>query len=458
MAKWIEKAKAQYEYWTEGVWSDMRPKFYVNMVKTINITVKSFLSRDVQTQACAMTYRTLLAIVPALALIFAIGRGFGFQNLLQDELYHIFPGQVEAVSHALAFVDSYLNQASEGLFVGVGLVFLIYTVVSLVINVEDAFNLIWDVRQGRSIWRKITDYTAMLLILPVLMICAGGLSAALNTTLQRFFHFSIMTPIIEAMFEVGSFLFSCLFFAVMFTMIPNTRVKFKNACIAGLLTGTGFTVLQWIFVTGQLYVARYNAIYGSFSFLPLLLIWLQFTWVIILCGSLICYASQNIFKFAFSEKISKISRDYLEKVTIAISCAIIKKFIEKKAPITDHDLTVTYAIPSTLVAHVISRLCEAGLMSKVVIDGEKEIFGYQPAVPPEDITINYLRNKLNTLGYRDFIPNFNAYFPGVIKTVDEINAVITSSTKDIRLMDIRLKNMNAKHFESKGESTLLPVK
>lgn len=442
MTKWIEKIKKLYYYCSEGVWSDMRPKFYVNLVKTLNITVKSFLSTDIQTQACAMTYRTLLAIVPALAMVFAIGRGFGFQNLLQDELYHLFPGQREAITHSLAFVDSYLNQASEGLFVGVGLVFLIYTVISLVISVEDTFNLIWNVRQGRSFWRKITDYTAMLLILPVLMICGGGLSAALNTTLQNYFHFSFVTPIIEAMFEVGSFLFSCLFFAAMFMMIPNTKVKFKNACIAGLLTGTGFTILQWLFVTGQLYVARYNAIYGSFSFLPLLLIWLQLTWVIIMSGALICYASQNIFQFAFSEKIGKISRDYLEKVTIAIACAIIRKFIDKKTPITGYDLTTTYGIPSSLVAHVVARLCEAGIVSRVVIDGKEELFGYQPAIPPEDITVNYLRNQLNTLGYRNFIPGFNANFPGVIKTIDEINGVIYNSTKDIRLMDIHIKEMH----------------
>lgn len=445
MAKWIDKIKSIYDYCAEGVWSDTRPKLYVNVVKTLNITVKSFFSTDIQTQACAMTYRTLLAVVPALALIFAIGRGFGFQNLLQDELYHIFPSQKSFIAHSLEFVDSYLNQASEGVFVGVGIVFLLYTIISLVINVEDSFNLIWNVKEGRSLGRKITDYTAMLLILPVLMICGGGLSAALNTTLQKFFHFSFMTPIIEAMFELGSFIFSCLFFAAMFMMIPNTKVKIKNALIAGFVTGIGFTVLQWLFVTGQLYVARYNAIYGSFSFLPLLLLWLQLTWVIIMSGALICYASQNIFQFSFTDKINKISRDYLEKVTIAISCAIVKKFVDRQMPVTDYELITTYGIPSRLVSNVTSRLCEAGIMSRVIVDEKTETIGYQPAMPPEDITINFLRNRLNKLGYRNFIPNFNANFPGVIKAVDEIDAMLAKSTNDMCLKDIHLKEMKPKH-------------
>lgn len=427
----IDKAKRIYEYCVRGVWSDTRPDFRVKLIKTVNIVVKSFFSADIQTQACAMTYRTMLAVVPALAMIFAIGRGFGFQDLLQAELYQILPSQKSAISHALEFVDSYLNQASEGLFVGVGLAFLLYSLISLLSSMEASFNLIWNVRQGRSIWRQITDYTAMLLILPLLMICGGGLSMFLSSTLQKVFHFSFMTPIIEVCFEIGSFIFTCLFFAAVFMMIPNAKVKFKNACIAGTLTAVGFLALQWLFVTGQLYVAKYNAIYGSFSFLPLFLLWMQLVWVIIMSGALICYASQNIFLYSFSDKISDISRDYYEKVTIAITAIIAQRFVKGMPPITDQELMSAYGIPSRLVTTITSKLCEGGILSVVVIDEKHNIFGYQPAIDPSKLSINHLRIQLNRMGHHDFIPNFNALFPGVIKVIDQINSTLVLSTKDI---------------------------
>ncbi len=284
----IARGMRVYRYVTGGVWHDRRRSAGVTVIKTLNLSVRSFLNHDIQSQACAMTYRTLLAIVPALALIFAIGRGFGLQKSLTDELFHIFPAQRQAVSYAMNFVDSYLSQSSEGVFVGVGIVFLLWTMISLLGNVEDTFNLIWGLKQGRSLGRKLTDYTAMLLILPVIMICAGGLSLMLSTTLQSIFSLSFLTPIVTLVVEGLSWVFTWLFFAALYMLIPATKVKPLNALVAGVFAGTGFLVLQWVFVTGQMYVARYNAIYGSFSFLPLMLIWMQLTWVVTLAGGVLC--------------------------------------------------------------------------------------------------------------------------------------------------------------------------
>ncbi len=159
-----------WNFLSSGLWSDPRRTWWLNTLRTANLSVKSFLNRDIQTQACAMTFRTMLAIVPALALLLAIGRGFGMQGVLQDELFRLFPAQHTAISYAMNFVESYLNQTSEGVFLGVGIAVLLWTLISLLSNVEDSFNLIWGVKTGRSIWRKATDYTALLLILPVLIL------------------------------------------------------------------------------------------------------------------------------------------------------------------------------------------------------------------------------------------------------------------------------------------------
>lgn len=437
------KLIAMWNYCSHGVWSDTRPMVKVNLIKTLNITVKSFFNTDIQTQASAMTYRTLLAIVPALALIFAIGRGFGLQNLIQDELYRILPTQKGVISHSLSFVDSYLNQASEGIFVGVGIVFLLWTLISLLSSVEDSFNLIWGVKQGRNLWRKISDYTAMFLILPILMICGSGLAIFVNDKVTAFFDLPFVSPLLSVFFELGSYIFTCLFFAAVFMLIPNTKVKFQNALISGTFTGTAFIVLQWLFVSGQLYVAKYNAIYGSFSFLPLLFIWLQLVWVICLTGSLICYASQNIFQFSFYDQINDISRVYSDKVTIAIAAVVTKNFMTDGKPVTQEQLIKDYGIPSRLVNQVSERLTDLGIFSKVLVSESHELFGYQPAMSPEKLTVSYIQSELRTTGYKDFIPGFSKNFPGVEQTVDAINSAMQEVGRDVCVGTLEISLMKA---------------
>lgn len=431
-----------WKYCSSGVWNDTGRGWRTTTVKTLNLSVRSFLDSDLQTQACAMTYRTLLAIVPALALLFAIGRGFGFQKLLQDELYSYFPAQHEVIHKCLGFVDSYLSQASEGVFVGVGLVFLLWTLISLLGNVEGVFNIIWGVKQGRSIWRKITDYTSMLLILPVLMICSGGLSVLISTTLNSIFHFSFMTPIISMILDGASWLLTFLFFTAAYMLIPNAKVKFKNAFIAGVFAGIGFRLLQWIFVTGQMYVAKYNAIYGSFSFLPLMLIWMQLAWVVTMAGMVICYSSQNIFQFSFNSEINAISLAYKEKVSIAVASVVVRRFVKGLKPVTMHEFMLDYGLPARLINDILIRLELAGIVNRVVLDEKKEEFGFQPGMPTEEISVGFVRKRLRNLGRKDFIPGFAANFPGVEIVFKELDDAIQQTTESMLLRDIEINPLN----------------
>lgn len=444
ISRLIERAVDLWSYFDSGIWSDTRRNWRLNILRTLNLSIKSFLNRDIQTQACAMTYRTLLAVVPALALLLAIGRGFGFQNVLQQELYHVFPAQRFAINYGISFVETYMKQSSEGVFVGVGIVFLLWTLISLLGNVEDTFNLIWGQPQSRSIWRKITDYTAMLLILPILMICASGISILLSSTLNTIFHFSFMTPVISALLEVASWVMTWLFFAAVYMLLPNTKVKFANALISGVIAGTGFMVLQWLFVSGTLYVTRYNAIYGSVAFVPLLLLWMQLTWVICLAGAVICYSSQNVFAFSLDKEVSTISPEYRYRATMAIACIMTQRFIKHEGPATDRYLMDVYDLPARLVTNVTDTLCRCGIFSKVLLDERKDTFGFQLAVDPAELTVGYLAGKVLGLGATGFVPNFNSNFAGVNTVSDKLayNFADTADTILLRDIDIIDKPQN----------------
>ena len=432
----MDWAKARWTYFTTGVWLDPRRNWKVSAVKTLNLAVRSFMDSDLQVRAASLTYNTVLAVVPALAMVFAIGRGFGFQNLLQKQLYSAFPSQHAMVATSLKFVDSYLAQASEGIFVGVGIVFLLWTMISLLGNVEDAFNIIWDVKRGRTLWRKVTDYLAIFLILPILMIVAGGISLAMSTTLHNLLPSGFLSPAVEMVLDIVSYLFTCLFFTGAYMLIPNTKVKFLNALLAGVIAGVSFLVLQWLFLSGQIYVAKYNAIYGSFSFLPLFLLWLYFVWLITLIGAVLCYASQNTFALSFIGQIDSISPNYRRKVTIVVMALICRRFYDKLRPMNVTELARTYALPARLVKDIVTQLVNVHLLDYVTTDATEGEQPIQPAVPVETLTVGDVMQAIDNYGTTGFIPLFDKRFAPINRIAGRIDEQMVTVSEKTRFVDI----------------------
>lgn len=433
----INRCIGIWNYCTSGVWNDSRKTWQVNLLKTINLSVSSFLSHDLQSRACALTYRTLLALVPALALLLAIGRGFGLQQILQDQLIKYFPSQHTVLNAAFGFVDSYLKEASGGVFVGIGIVFLLWTLISLLSSVEDCFNNIWQIVRGRLFWRKVTDYLAIFLILPVIMICASGLQLFMTTSLKTLLPYDFIDSALPVLLDCLSIVLTWLFFAGSYMLIPNTKVKPIPAIIAGVAVGSAYQILQWLFVSGQMYVAKYNAIYGSFSFLPLLLLWLQLVWLFTLIGGVLCYASQNISEYNFSEKINRISTNYRLQIAIVIMGIISKRFYEEKQPVSASEISQTYAIPINLVRPLVAKLNAAKLVNYLQSD-DNDLTNHplQPALEITDLTVGEVADRLFNTGESGFIEEFNSRFPEIAAIASKyLNIMKTSSdTPIIRLM------------------------
>lgn len=438
--------KMAWEYYNNGVWQDTSKSWKVDLVKVVNLTVRGFMNGNLQNKACAMTYRTLLAVVPLLALLLAIGRGFGLQDYLQQELYSYFPSQQRMLEVSFKFVDSYLAQASEGVFVGVGIVFLLWTLISLLSNVEDVFNSIWGLKTGRTIWRKLSDYTAILLILPVLMICSSGISVMMSSTLKRIFDWEFFTPVLTMLLDSVSVVLSWLTFAGAYMLVPNTRVRPLNALAAGVLAGSGYQVLQWLFVSGQMYVAKYNAIYGSFSFLPLMLIWLQLVWLITFIGAGVCYSSQNIFQFSFDNQVQRISVNYRLKVQLAILAIVVQRFKNGLRPLTTSEIVQSYNIPPRLASELINQLLEINLVCHIApADGHTEAsdMPVQPTREPDFYCVGSALEALMNHGVANFIPGFAERFAAVEQIVDSIERHIAEGNDDVALTALPIPALNS---------------
>lgn len=439
MSSLIEKIKTFIAYCTTGVWEDARSTVWVRLLKTVNLAVRSFLDRGLQLRSMSLTYSTVLAIVPALAMILAIGRGFGLQDLITSSLYAYLPSQSKALSTAFTFVDSYLKEASSGVFVGVGIVFLLWTVISLLSSIEDAFNTIWDVRHDRNIYQKLTDYIAICLMIPILMICSSGLSIFMATTLQNNIHIALLTPVINMVLEFTPVILVWMAFSLSFWLIPNTKVNFKYAAISGAICALSFQILQMLFFSGQIYVSKYNAIYGSFAFLPLLLIWLQLSWLIALAGCVLTYSLQNVFTFDFLGDVKSVSPNYTHKLDCIVMAVIVQAYLNGKTPPSDTDISSRFDIPIRIASHICDKLRKAGLIYTVLVDPEDtRTTGYTPSTDPENITVTDLLKRLDAEGQSDFIPRFGKIFGSSLQKLDEVMADAYPLGRDLLLKDLRI--------------------
>ncbi len=398
----VKRMVAFYKYCTDGVWNDVEESRFSSWVKILNLAVNSFTSKRLQQKACALTYSTVLALVPILAMIFAIGRGFGFQNILQSELFRYFPSQRNALNSSFTFVDRYLEQTSQGLFVGIGVVFLLWTLISLMRNVESSFNEIWGVSHNRSIYRQVTDYTVMFLFMPVLMLLSAGINLFVSAGVNRILNFDILSPAIQFLLDLSPMVIAWIVFSCAFWLIPNTSVKAKPAFVSGIVCGTLTHLLQMLFVSGQVYVSKYNAVYGSFAFLPLLLIWLQLVWLITLAGMVMTYSMQTASSLSYNGRVRDISVNYFNQITILLLALICRRFADRKSPLEISGLAMTYGLPPSLVRLSVQRLVDVGLLNRVCLQGDT--FAYQPSYPVgENLTVGDVVDLLNNYGQSDFV-------------------------------------------------------
>lgn len=446
----VDKIEHFVNYCISGVWTDHRQTIRVRLIRTINLSVNSFLDRGLQIKSMSLTYSSILALVPAIALLVAIGRGFGLQNYLQDELYNFFPSQHTAISAALSFVDSYLNQASQGIFVGAGIIFLLWTVISLLSYIEDSFNAIWDVKHERPFFKKITDYISICLILPVLMICSSGVSIFMSTTLQDNLYFPFLSPLVNFILELAPFILCWIAFTLAYLLIPNTKVNIKYAAISGIICATAFQILQLLFVNGQIYVSKYNAIYGSFAFLPLLLIWLQLSWLILLAGCVLTYSLQNVFKFNFNNNSEKISFTARREIALIIMGVIVKTFVKQETPPTKVDIAVKYNLPIRLVNNIIDKFHDAKITYSVKL--ENGVFGETPAMEIQNYTLAEFFAAFDNEGDASIMPEINNIYAPLFKLLTDLNNKSYDVYSTTLVKDIPIPSPSAIHDYLLGDT------
>ena len=373
------------------------------VARTITLVVRGFTSKNLNDQAKALTYSLIFAVVPILAMVVAVAKGFGVADVIEKQLNSSFLGETNMVPTIMEMVQRYLDTAQGGVFIGVGILILLWAVYSFFQSVETAFNRIWNVKKSRSILRQATTYIAIVVLIPILIVCSAGIDIFISSTVESKMHIEALHEFVHTSgLKLFQFVICWLMFTWMYIAIPNTKVHFLSGLIPGILMGTLFQLLQMLSVYLIALLSRTSIVYGAFASIPILMTWLQWTSLLILIGAEMSYAIQNNEQFEYEQDLNRMSRRYKDFVMLYLLSSIIKRFEADEAPYTAHELAVRDHLPIRLVNQLLSRMVETNVLREVYQEADEEKC-YQPALDTHKISVGMVMGRIDMQGTEQFL-------------------------------------------------------
>ena len=387
----------RYDIWKIQRGDVSTPVFYlVNIARTVILAARSFVDSRITRTAAALSFSTIMAVVPMVAVVFAIARGFGFSKHIETWFRDLLVSQPQVAETIIGFVNSYLVNVKSGIILGFGLIVMLYTVVMLISSVEMAFNDIWNVKNQRGLMRTVIDYVAFFFLLPIVIVLTSGVTIFVSAISEQLNE--LVAPIVRFLISASPYVIMSVIFTLVYMLMPNTKVNFSSAVWPGILAGFAMQMLQLLYIHSQVWVTSYNAIYGSFAALPLFMLWVQFSWIICLFGAHLCYTNQNMEQLSpvpYNNKIAHENKLMLSAVILAIIC---QRFANGEKPATTMALKKKTNIPAHIVANILGALQEAGLIVDVTGGNKDKSQAYMPAQDIAAITVGNMVKRLDTVG------------------------------------------------------------
>ena len=404
----------------------------VRQYKLFFYTARGLQEHRTLVRCAALTFYTLISIVPILAVVFAIVKGFGIIEDLIANLYSLFPKNPEIIDYVVEFANKALDNTKSGVVAAVGIITLFWAVIRVFGSIEDAFNNIWEVTSTRSLARKYSDYIAVVVAAPILWAAANGI----NTYAQSLFG-GIEAAWVVWVSKLMSIVVMWVMFAFLYYIIPNTKVRIGSAIMAGVVAGTAFILFQWGYFYLQVVMTSYNAIYGSFAALPLFLMWVQYSWMILLFGGELAFAYQNIDKFDEERESLHVNYDSRRKVLLATMLVVIRHFVKGKGAISLSEIKQALNLPTRIVNSVLRSLVEAGLLIELPSEGKEFEQEFVPAKEVSTFTIYNILEAVEQSGSIDLDLNSSAELQEVSVELERIKSEARASEQNLKLVDIQ---------------------
>ncbi len=349
------------------------------MRKISKSLLKNLFSTDISRLASNLTYVSLLAIFPFIALILGLSKGFSLDVILVDKIKNTIPETENILSHILKIAENLVKSLNSSLLSGLGIIVIMWSVVNLLMLLEESFNDIWHVKNSREFSRKVINYIAIIFLIPIVTVIFIGTSDKILELTSRIATFGSFT-----IFLVKFLKFILIFslFTTMYYIIPNTKVSFKASSISSLMVILFLYIFSMFYTIIQVSISKYNAIYGSLAFVPLFLIWVKFLWLVILIGAKLSYMIDN----NYDSNDKKLPIKYEKEISIYILYLIIKRFIANERPYTISELTHVTGIKKYAIRIGINTLCNLSYITKVYAKDDEIM--YQVNKNPDYIKLN----------------------------------------------------------------------
>lgn len=415
-----------------------RRSFWLTQLRIFLLALRRFDRDQCALRASALTFYSLLSIVPVVALAFAVAKGFGFERILSEQLIAKLQGHEEVAERIIGFAQSMLENTRGGAIAGVGIAVLFWTVIKLLGNIEKSFNDIWGVKTPRAMGRKLADYLSVMMICPVLLIIASSATVLVTTQVtlmvERLSFLGYLADVLLLSLKILPYAVVWIVFTFIYAFMPNTKVEMKSALWGGILAGTIYQVVQLAYVSFQIGVSNYGAIYGSFAALPLFLVWLQTSWMILLLGAEISFAHQNVATYEFEQDCLAVNHSFRRTMAVLVAARCAKNFAHAEAPLTAEDISRELDAPIRLVRSVLSELTEARLLSEVCsADGD---IAYQPGCDIHQLTVAGVIERLDRQGIPALPINESADLQKLRDTIKRFHGMNAQSPANLMLQEL----------------------
>ena len=432
------KLRQLFTYFTDTIfrqdvseWRNPVVRWLVQQYRLLFYTARGLVEHGTLVRSAALTFYTLMSLVPILAVVFAVVKGFGLTDGLVENLYGIFPRHPETIDYIVGFAENALARTQGGVVAAVGLVMLFWAVIRVFGSIESAFNNIWEVKVARSIARQWTDYIAVVMIVPVLWILANAVGNYIEQVLGLYdkWYFTTLS-------RLASMVVIWTMFTLLYLIIPNARVRFQSALMAGIVAGTIFLLFQWGYVYVQRWMTSYNAVYGSFAALPLFLIWMQTSWEILLFGGELSFAYQNISRFAEERESLRISYDQRRKVLLAVMILVARNFRDHGGTLSTDTIRERLGLPTRIVNDVLFQLVQAGQLIAVRSgDGERDV-AFTPAHDLASTTVYGILEAVERTGQATLDLGQTPELARMNQEVESLKEEVRHSSNNARLSDL----------------------
>ncbi len=445
MIDFKKKFEEGRDFLEEGVWQIRRQKlpksrsYPLKLLRILILAVRGFIRNDCPVRASALTFYTILSVVPLLAMAFGIAKGFGFEKLLEEQISPYFLGQENLFDRVTLMARNMLDQTKGGAIAGIGLLVLFWSLVKVMSHIERSINKIWEVPAQRSWRRRLSDYMTIMFLFVVILILSGSLNVYITAQVTRIAEdvslLMLFNPFIFFLLKLIPYVLFWFLLTIIYIIIPNTTVPFTAAIFGGVVGGTMYQGAQWGYIRFQVGVASYNAIYGSFAALPLFLVWLQLSWMILLMGAQLSFAYRNADAYEFRPKVAPISTAFRNLLALRTMHLITHAFQKGEPPLSAYDLANLLESPLNPVKSILDDFVGAGILSEVLGDGEETV-AYQPARDIKIFTIRYIIDALDHHGTEDIPLRQTAELKALSNSMKQFKEEMRGSSANRHLTDI----------------------